>query len=120
MAVGNYTDYPQKGVARVTWPALDVDEAGTPAQIARWHEKTIQIATAPGTTALTIQGSNDGTNWATLHAKDSATGTNVPLSALSDLGLWSILENPLFIRPLVAAGGDTNDISVILVGVAFD
>lgn len=120
MATECVTDYPQKGVVRVIWPALDVNEAGQAAGVARWQEKTVQITNAMGTTALTIQGSNDGTNWATLHSKEMDADSAVPLSALSDPGMWSILENPLFIRPLVAAGGDTNDINVVLIGVAWD
>lgn len=118
MAVGNYTEFPQKGVARVTWPSLSVSESGQAAGVTRWQEKTIQIIGPLGTTTLTIQGSNDGTNWATLNAKGNDADSSIPLSGLV-AGIYSILENPAFIRP-VASAGDTSGIAVILNAVAWD
>ncbi len=118
MTVGCYTEYPQKGVARVTWPDLDAGESGQAAGVTRWQEKTIQITGSLGTTTITIQGSNDGTNWATLNSKGMDADSAIPLSGLG-VGIYSILENPAFIRP-VASAGDSSNIPIVLNAVAWD
>ncbi len=110
--------YPARGQVRCDWLALDAGETGDSVDVARWQEKSIQIPTA-GTSTITVQGSNDGTNWATLHSKD--TGADGDLNTLSALGagLYPILENPRLIR-VVAAAGDTNDLAICLFGVRND
>lgn len=118
MALEAVHTYPQKGVAVVSW-SLDANEAGDPAEITRWHEKCVQIVDDPGTSTVTIEGSNDGVTWAALNSKAMDADSAIPLSALADAGIHTILENPMYIRP-VTADGDTNGIGVILVGVAFD
>lgn len=112
------TEYPQKGVVQCTWADLDAGETGVAVDVSRWQERTIQIAAAVGTSTVTIQGSNDGTNWATLNSKAMDADSAIPLSGLG-AGIYSILENPRFIRPVLAAG-DTSNIPVILHGVAWD
>lgn len=112
------TSYPQKGVVQVQWSDLDAGETGQSVDVSRWQEKTIQIGNSPGTSTITVQGSNDGTNWATLNAKAMDADSAIPLSALG-AGIYSILENPRLIR-VVAAAGDTSNIVITLHGVAWD
>jgi hypothetical protein len=112
MSTARTIDYPAKGVARAQWADLDAGETGIAADISQWSEKTVQVGVAAGTSTITIQGSNDGTNYATLNAKGDDADSSIPLSGLG-VGIYSILENPRFIRPVAAAGDTSNQIVTI-------
>jgi hypothetical protein len=61
---------------------------------------------------VTMQGSNDGITWGTLHHLD---GTEMVLGALGFFG--AMAERPLLIRPkLTGAEGGVTSISVTIVG----
>lgn len=98
MAGNVLTTSPQKGVTLATWADLSGSENGDPVSVVRWSDKTLQVS---GTfTSITVQGSNDGTNWATLH---DAQGNDLAPTAA---GIEFIAENPLLIRVVsVGAAG---------------
>jgi hypothetical protein len=54
-----------------------------------------------------LQGSNDGTNWATLNA---VVGTN---TSFTTAGMRKVVENPGYIRA-VTTGGTASTISVVV------
>lgn len=113
----------QDGYRTATWTALAKNYAGSPANAGSWRGiKTVQIiVTSAGEQSVAIQGSNDGSTWFTLRAAeiDSGTGSYLLLSGLTTSGGYTILDDPLFIRPLVSneAGATPVDIDVILGGI---
>jgi hypothetical protein len=58
--------------------------------------------------SITIQGSNDGTNW---FALTDPQGNALTKTAAA---IEQVLESPLYIRPLVTAGDGTTSLTVIL------
>lgn len=93
MATARLTSIPQPNTILCTWSSLAGSENGDSASISRWQDKTVQVT---GTfTNMTIQGSNDGANWATLR---DPQGTALVITVPNDVR--AILENPLFIRPV--------------------
>lgn len=96
-----------QGTMIATWADLDGTDDGAPIRMGRFPDKTVQFTSGAGT--VTIQGSNDGTNWSTLNDVNG-----VDLAALASGAIAAIAESPLFIRPLVA-GPATNG-KVVIVG----
>lgn len=79
-----------------TWASMAGGDTGTPVSFPTANKLTIQ---ATGTvTTLIIEGSNDGTNWATLN--------DLSNTAIASLGaaIEGIQENPRFIRPNLTTG----------------
>jgi len=99
MAPGRITTLPQPNTSLSTWSGLAGSENGDAASTVRWQDKTVQCT---GTfTSITIQGSNDGTNWGTL---SDAQGVDLVITVANEVR--TILENPLYIRPVsVGAAG---------------
>lgn len=106
-----------KGVLKVTWSAManDTDKnTGKAWTMPFLSDKTVQIAgTFDTSDAVVIEGSNDGTVYATL---TDAQGSN--LSATANFGPKTILQNPQFIRPRVTAGGTNGSIAVTIVAAS--
>jgi hypothetical protein len=106
------------GYGLASWEALAKHTAGDAASVGAWRGvKTVQvIVTAAGEQNLTIQGSMDGTNWVTLHGVSLDSGAYFELTAITASGLYAIIEDPLYVRPLVSneAGATAVDIDVIV------
>jgi hypothetical protein len=106
------------GYRVVTWTALGKNNAGSPFNAGSLPGlKTVQIVvTAAGEQSLTIQGSMDGANWFTLNAISLVAGEYLSLSSLTTSGIYAIIEDPLFLRPLVSndTGATAVDIDVII------
>ena len=71
-------------------------------------DRSVQVVGTFDTATLTVQGSNDGTNWETL---SDPQGNAI---AFTSAGLEQILENTRFIRPLVSSVGGSTDLDVFL------
>lgn len=78
------------------------NETGTGVQgtVARYTDITIQ---ATGTGTVTIEGSNNGTNWVALN---DTSGAAISLAAASN-AMGVLKEHPYYIRPVVAGGTAT-------------
>ena len=73
---------------------------------------TVQLSGTLGTGgAVTMKGSNDGTNWGDL--ADPVIGTPVVLDAIGEMSF--IGNRPLYIRPEVTAGDGATNLTVIVV-----
>ena len=86
-----------KGVLLSTWDALLASgDVGSNLDAARLPDKTVTV-TGPtgGTTSVTIEGSNDGTNFQAL--TEPQGGTEIVFTSATEI--WTILENPRYIRP---------------------
>lgn len=101
-----------QNIVSASYPAMANTDVGDALQAAEYSDKTVQVEGTWGAGGeFTLQGSNDGTNWATLN---DALGTAIVLSAD---GLVSILEAPLYIRPNITAGDGATALNVTLSGV---
>lgn len=97
----------------VTWSGFTTAaDVGSPVPVGDCLDITLQMVGTLGTTPnMIIEGSNDGSTWATL--KD-IHGT--ALSAIATAAVHLIAEKPLYIRPRFSAtAGGTPDINVIMV-----
>lgn len=95
------------GVVQITWTPLAGGDDGAGVVTAHFSDRTVQ-ATGDGT-SITIEGSNDGTNWFELN--DTA-GVPIDMDATTD-AVVLVRENPLMVRPVVTGGSST---TVILIG----
>lgn len=95
-----------------TWAALTTTNAdGNPVSFASngMGGVTVQVnGTIGAGFGLAVQGSNDGANWFTLN--DQA---NSPVT-FTALGLKTIRDQPLFVRPFVTGGDGTTNVTVIM------
>lgn len=89
-------------VMRYTWTLTDADPTGTAIEVADLADKTVQLAGDFGGGTVTIEGSNDGSNWATL--------TDPQGNALSKVAaaIELIAENPLQVRPKITGSTGAN------------
>jgi hypothetical protein len=100
----------QEGVWQCEWESLLTGETGDMASLSKWPVKSIQISgTAGAGGSINVQGSNDGTNWASLQ---DALGNGLATAAP---GIYSIEQNTKFIRPAVVSGDGTTDLKVVIV-----
>lgn len=103
---------PTAGVCIVTWASLLKDEVGNTASVPVENAvRSVQVCgDFTAGCLLTIEGSNDGTNWALLSNISDKLEFTQP-------GLSDILQNSLHVRPRVQGGDERTKLKVILVTV---
>lgn len=89
--------------------ALGNADTGNAVDMHRWADRTVQVLGTFGGATVTIQGSNDNTNWVTLNDSGSTALT------FTAAGMKLILENPIYVRA-ISAGGTASAITVIIAG----
>ena len=99
-------------VGMYTWtPLTTTNTDGRPVFSTQFADRCVQVTGTFGAGgSVTVQGSNDGTNWSTLN---TAQGAAVAITALAS-GLKQIVEVPRYMRPLVTAGDGTTSVSVTM------
>jgi hypothetical protein len=113
MAIVSFTETRDQTVGNdahfATWSPLLNGDSGAPFPIPGFADRSVQVVGTfgAGGTVL-IEGSNDGTNYATL--KDPQ-GVALSITAAS---INEILQIVKFIRPRVSAGDGTTSLTVIL------
>lgn len=90
----------------VTWSLGNAD-TGVPSAISRWADRTVHVTGTFGGATVTMQGSNDNTNWATLN---DTSGSALTFTAT---GMKLIGENPIYIRAITAGGAGTAVVVVV-------
>ena len=91
------------------WAALVTGSLdGAAIEIPGRADMSVQVVGTFDTATLTMQGSNDGTNWAPL------TDPQGNAIAMTVAGIEQILEKTRYIRPLVSSVGATTDLDVHL------
>lgn len=94
----------------VTWTPLANGDVGVTADYPRWADRNVQVfGTFGAGGSLKIEGSNNGSNWATL--TDMAGNTAVFTAA----GIKMIQENVMWIRPSVTAGDGTTALTAVMI-----
>ena len=94
-------------VKLVSWALAQGDE-GAAAQWTEYADRCFQVAGTFGGASVTIQGSNDGINWASLSDPQGNALTFVTGR------IEQALELPVFVRPVVSNGDGTTALSVTL------
>jgi hypothetical protein len=104
------TDISPTGKSKlVTWTGLLNTDDGAPADWVDYSDRCFQVTGTFGAGgSVTIQGSNDGTNWAALADPQGNALT------FTSQRIEQALELPRFVRPLVTAGDGTTSLTVTL------
>jgi hypothetical protein len=90
-----------------TWSLTTADPTGDAVSSAEWADRTWQYSGTWGGATLTLQGSNDKSNWFTL---DNAAG-GTALTATANGGAASV-ELPLWVRPNLTTPGTGATVTV--------
>ena len=118
MAVINPTinrDLTQDGsVMRVTWSAMATGDTGAPFAFSNFADRSIQVLGTFGGATCTIEGSNDGTNYAAL---SNSGGTSIALTSAS---IQQVLQLSQLIRPNVSGGAGASITVVMLVRLSIN
>lgn len=98
-------------VSIYTWsPLTTTNTDGAAIGAIQFADRSVQVSGTFGAGgSLSIQGSNDGSNWFTLN---NAQGT---AATFTSAGLKQVVELPRYIRPFVSAGDGTTSLTVVMV-----
>lgn len=96
-------------VVLYTWNLTSANADGAPIQAPEWADRTWQAQGTWGGATLTLQGSNDGSNWFTLSNAAGAAAVTLTASA----GVATI-ELPLYVRPNLTTPGTGATVAVTL------
>jgi hypothetical protein len=85
------------------------NHTGVGVEIPGCADKTVQlIANTAGGATCSIEGSNDNTNWTTLHQADTSS------AEATATAIMAIIENPRYIRARLTTVGSGADWTVVL------
>lgn len=110
----NLSAWVSKRVLRTVWSGLLNGDDGNPESPGRLSDRSVQVSGTFGAGgSVSIQGSNDGISWSIL--RDPA---GAPLTFTTGPDLKEILENTLYVRPVVTAGDGTTSLQVQLLAAS--
>jgi hypothetical protein len=98
------------GVVAFTWTPLTFTglDSGAAVRFADYSDKTFQVLGTFGASgAIVFEGSNDGTNWATLSNRQGS------VTAVTAAGLFTSQDRAIWVRPRVTAGDATTSLTVV-------
>lgn len=95
-------------LAMASWRLTNAD-TGMPVTLADWADKSIQVSGTFGGATVTIEGSNDGTNFTPLKDPSGA------LLAITAPSIRQVQEFTFYLRAS-SAGGTGTDVTVTLAG----
>lgn len=98
------------GVRVRKWPNMTTDDVGEPIILTKFNDRTVHVTGTFGGATVTFEGSNDGVEY--LPMRDVF---NAVVSA-AEPKLITLTEVPLYVRPAVTGGVDT-DVTLIICGV---
>jgi hypothetical protein len=91
-----------------TWSPLALGDDGAPQPHSQYSDKSVQVFGTFGGASLAIQGSNNGTDWATL---TDPQGNDLLITSAK---IEMITEATAYIRPVVVGGDGTTSLSVAM------
>lgn len=93
------------------WAGLLASDTGDWILTSHYNDKCLHVFGVFGGATVSLQGSNEDApaNGASL------TDPTQTLIALTALGIKQVLENPLFVRPVITGGDGTTNLTVRLV-----
>jgi hypothetical protein len=92
-----------------TWSALGNADTGNSAKLLRWARKFIHVTGTFGGATVTVQVSNDNTNWL------GATSDGTTALTFTAAGIKQIFEEAAYFR-VITAGGAGTSLTAIMVG----
>lgn len=92
----------------IEWANLATGDTGGAADFCQYADRSCQVSGTWGGATMTLQGSNDGTNW---HAMIDHSGNEI---SLTDDALVYVVSPTLYIRPNVTGGDVTTDLTVTM------
>jgi len=108
----NHPAFTTNGISGYRWDNLANGDTGTPLEIDRRTDRSIQVnGTFGAGGTVVIEGSLDGTNYVTL---SDLQGTALSFTAA---GLEGVTEAVTFIRPRVSAGDGTTSLDVFILSI---
>ena len=111
--MGTVTKSEQPGQSFLhSWTLIQGDATGQAVKIPGAADRAIQFVGTFDSATVVLQGSNDGTNWNTLH--DTAGNEISASSAI----IAAVAENPLYIRPSSSGGGASQAVEAHLMSRA--
>ncbi len=98
-------------VQMFTWASLTTtDNDGSPVEWTPYADRCVQVTGTFGAGGtVVIQGSNDGSTWATLNQAQGSA------ASFTGAGIRQIVETPRYVRPNVTAGDGTTSLTVSLI-----
>ena len=112
MPVNGAVTYPSTqdaSILQCVWICTTGVPDGSPLECPEWADRTVQAIGTFGGATCTMEGSNDGTNWAPL--SNAAGGAAATFTVA---GIKTLIENPRFIRPNLTVVGAGATITVTL------
>jgi hypothetical protein len=111
MATRTKTDYLRVENCHITtWSGLLNGDDGESYQVLNFNDLCIQFTGTAGVgLAISLEGSNDNTNWFILN---DLQGSPITKSAA---GLEQVAEGPLWVRPRITGGDGTTNMAAVLV-----
>lgn len=107
VSLPTFTDF--DGVTVRQWVNMSLGDVGSPINLARKSDKTVQVFGTFGVGGnVALEGSIDGVNWSTLK-----TVFNGSVS-FSSGAIATITEVPAYIRPAVVGGDGSTSITVLI------
>jgi hypothetical protein len=109
--VAQVQTFGSRGAHVITWAPMTQSgsDVGAPIEMPGWADRSVQVTGTLGTGGnVRIEGSNDGTNYATLN---DPQGNALDVNSLK---VEQILEITRYIRPRVTAGDGTTSLAVSL------
>lgn len=97
--------------ATVVWSTFTENDTGAAALMPHFPDKSVQVAGTFGGGTFLIEGSNDGTNYATLH---DPQGNSLSFTAA---GIKMVAENSRYIRPRATAGSSAS-VTIAITGMS--
>jgi hypothetical protein len=91
----------------ITWETVGGADTCLPVELANYADRSIQVAGTFGGATATVQGSNDGTNWATLADPQGNA------LAITSAKIEALLEVTRYTR-VVTTGGTGTDLDITL------
>lgn len=104
------------GAVITKWMAIPLDEEGQAIAIPNHSDKTVQIYGTFGGASVVIQASNDplaptdpdNAVWWTVK------NVEAELMNKSAAGGWLLMDNPIWMRPIVTGGDGTTSLNVVM------
>lgn len=95
----------------LSWALTSTNTDGAPLEWTQWADRCFTAFGTWGAATLTIQGSNDGTNWFALSNAAGATAATFTAD-----GGKSIIELPRYVRPNLTTPGSGAAVTVQMLG----
>ena len=107
--VVNRTIQGANSIVSASWGPMSTGDTGIQVALTDFADRAIQISGTFGGATVTIQGSNDGTNWNTMRDPASVAMT------FTAADIKQMLEMALYVRPIVTGGAGVS-ITVVMAG----